>query len=198
MAVRVDESDIGLTWVQDEPMARASHALASDGNVWIVDPVDNPEVMERVAALGTPVAVLQLLDRHSRDCEKVAKRLDIPLVVLPDEMKSSPFQSIDVVNNRFWKEKALWWQAEQALIISEAVGTNKMAKPGDAGAGVHIMLRAKPPRQALGTYLPQHLLVGHGDPIHGPRATTALQEAMDRSRRDLPGAILHIPGAMRS
>lgn len=198
MGVRVDESEIGLTWVQDEPMARASHALVSKGHVWIIDPVDNPEVMERVAALGTPVAVLQLLDRHNRDCAIVAKRLDVPHVSLPDEMKNSPFQSVDVVNNRFWKEKAIWWQAEQALIVAEAIGTNAMAKPGDAGAGVHIMLRATPPRKALGTYLPKHLLVGHGDPIHGPRATTALQEAMDRSRRDLPGAILKMPGAMRS
>ena len=197
MGVRVDESEIGLTWVQDEPMARASHALLSDGNVWIIDPVDNPEVMERVAALGKPVAVFQLLDRHKRDCEKVAKRLGIKLVVLPDELKSTPFHSIDVVNNRFWKEKALWWQAEQALIVSEAVGTSKLFSPSGAGAGIHIMLRANPPRKQLGTYVPQHLLVGHGKPIHGPKATEALQEAMDRSRRDLPMAMLKAPGALR-
>ncbi|MGK2931597.1 MAG: hypothetical protein ACSLFD_02265 [Solirubrobacterales bacterium] len=197
MAVRVDESEIGLTWVQDEPMARASHALESGGKVWIIDPVDNPEVMERVAALGTPVAVFQLLDRHNRDCEKVAKRLGIKLVVLPDELRDTPFQSIDVINNRLWKEKALWWQAEQALVVSEAVGTGKLFNPSDAGAGIHIMLRANPPRKQLGTYVPRHLLVGHGMPIHGPKATKALQEAMDRSRRDLPMAMLKAPGALR-
>lgn len=179
-------------------MARASHALASDGKVWIVDPVDDPEVMAKVADLGTPIAVFQLLDRHDRDCPKVADRLGIPLVMLPDELNGTPFQSVDVVNNRWWKEKALWWQGEQALIVSEAVGTNAMAKPSEAGAGVHVMLRMKPPKQALGSYLPQHLLVGHGEAIHGQRATTALQEALDRSRRDLPGALLHMPGAMRS
>lgn len=198
MGVRVDESEVGLTWVQDEPRARASHALLSHGKVWIVDPVDNPEVMERVAALGTPVAVLQLLDRHKRDCAIVAKRFDVPHVVLPDEMRNTPFQSIDVVNNRFWKEKALWWQARQALVVAEAVGNDAVARPGDAGAGIHIMLRATPPRKALGSYLPKHLLLGHGDPIHGAQATKALQEAMDRSRRDLPGALLSMPGAMRS
>ena len=64
MGVRVDESEVGITWVQDEAMARASHALVSDGKVWIIDPVDDPEVMERVAGLGTPVAVFQLLDRE--------------------------------------------------------------------------------------------------------------------------------------
>ena len=198
MGVRIDESEVGLTWVEDDPMARASHALVSEGKVWLVDPVDNPKAMALVADLGTPVAVLQLLDRHGRDSRKISDRLDIPLVRLHDEMKSTPFQSIDVVNNRFWKEKALWWQAEQTLVVAEAVGTNKLYKPSDAGAGVHIMLRMNPPKKQLGTYVPQHLLVGHGRSIHGERATKALQQAMDRSRRDLPGAILTAPGALRS
>jgi hypothetical protein len=197
MGVRIDESEVGLTWVENDPMARASHALVSGGKVWLVDPVDVPEAMALVAELGEPVAVLQLLDRHGRDSQKIADRLDIPLMLLPDEINDSPFRSIDVVNNRFWKEKALWWQAEQTLVVAEAIGTNKLFKPSDAGAGVHIMLRMTPPKQALGTYVPRHLLVGHGNSIHGPRATKALQEAIDRSRRDLPGAIIGIPGAMR-
>jgi hypothetical protein len=198
MGLRVDESEVGITWVQDEAMARASHALVSDGRVWIIDPVDDPEVMDRIAGRGTPVAVLQLLDRHNRDGEQVADRFGVPLVKLPDELRGTPFQSIDVVNNRLWKEKALWWQAEQTLIVAEAIGTNPMACPSDAGAGVHIGLRMTPPKQALGTYLPRHLLVGHGDPIHGPKATKALQQAIDRSRRDLPKAMLKMPGALRS
>jgi hypothetical protein len=198
MGARVFESEIGITWVQNEAMARASHALVSDGRVWIIDPVEDPEVMEKVLALGEPVAVFQLLDRHGRDCRKVADTLGVPLVEQPDELRGTPFQSIDVVNNRFWKEKALWWQAKQALIVAEAIGTNPMACPSEAGAGVHIMLRLNPPRKALGTYVPQHLLVGHGDPIHGDRATVALQQAMDRSRRDFPKAMAKMPGAMRS
>jgi len=197
MGVRVDESAVGITWIQDEPMARASHALVSDGRVWIVDPIEDEEALAKVAELGETVAVFQLLDRHNRDSAKVADRFGVPLVILPDELKGTPFQSIDVVNNRVWKEKALWWQAEQTLVVAEAVGTNSMACPSDAGAGVHIGLRLKPPKQALGTYVPQHLLVGHGDPIHGPGATKALQEAMDRSRRDFPKAMAKMPGAMR-
>jgi len=197
MAAEVFESEIGITWVQDEPMARASHALVSDGRVWIIDPVDDAEVMEKVAALGTPVAVFQLLDRHKRDSKKIADRLGIPLVLLPDELKGTPFQSIDVVNNRMWKEKALWWQATQTLVVAEAIGTNEMACPTDRGAGVHIMMRMTPPKKSLGTYVPNHLLVGHGPPIDGPRATDALQDAVDRARRDLPRAMLKMPGAMR-
>ena len=49
-------------------MARASHALATEGAVWVVDPVDWPEAIDRALTLGRPAAVLQLLDRHNRDC----------------------------------------------------------------------------------------------------------------------------------
>jgi len=193
----IEEHDFGITWVIDEPNGRACHALVDDGRVWIIDPVDEPEAMERVAGLGKPVAVFQLLDRHNRDCAEIAERLDVPHVLLPDELHGTPFESINVVSNRLWKEKALWWQKQRLLVVPEAIGTTKLFKPSEAGAGMHIGLRVRPPKRPLGTFVPEHLLVGHGKPIHGPKATEALQEAVDRSRRDLPGAILGIPGAFR-
>ena len=48
----IQELPFGFTWVQDEAMARASHALVADGRVWIVDPVDSPGVVERAQGLG--------------------------------------------------------------------------------------------------------------------------------------------------
>lgn len=194
----IDETDVSVTWVMDEPMARASHALVKDGRVWIIDPVDDHDAMARVAELGEPAAVLQLLDRHNRDSKAVADRLGVPLVVLPDEVKSTPFETISVVNNRLWKEKALWWQEERCLLVAEALGSSRMYRPGPAGAGVHIAMRLTPPKRQLGTYLPEHLLFGHGKPIHGPKATEALQEAIDRSRRDIPGAVIGLPRAFTS
>ena len=176
-------------------MARASHALASDSKVWIVDPVDDADAMAAVAELGEPAAVIQLLDRHNRDSEEVAERLGIPLFRLPESLPDTPFEVIDVVDRSIWKEKALWWQDERALVVAEAVGTNPFYRPGPAGAGIHLGLRLLPPKQALGSYLPNHLLVGHGPPIHGPRATEGLQQAMDRSRRDFPAALVGAPGA---
>ncbi|HEV2076205.1 MAG TPA: hypothetical protein VGR10_08185, partial [Thermoleophilaceae bacterium] len=68
----VEEHDLGLSWVVEEAMERASHALADAGRVWLVDPVDVPEATERALALGRPAAVLQLLDRHPRDCAALA------------------------------------------------------------------------------------------------------------------------------
>jgi hypothetical protein len=195
----IDETDFGVTWVMDEPMARASHALAKDGRVWIIDPVDDHDAMAKVAELGEPAAVLQLLDRHNRDCRAVADRLGVPLVALPDEVKSTPFKTIDVVSNPFWKEKALWWKEKRVLVVAESLGNNRgMFNPGESGAGVHIGRRLTPPKDSLGTYLPEHLLFGHGESIHGPEATTALQEAIDRSRRDLPAALIAAPKAMIS
>ena len=104
---------------------------------------------------------------------------------------------IEVVDNRFWKERALWWKKTRTLIVAEAIGASRMFNPCAAGAGTHIGLRAAPPRKQLGTYNPKHLLMGHGDPISGKQATVALQEALDRSRRDLPGNLLKIPFAFR-
>ncbi len=193
----IERGEIGITWVMDEPNARASHALVSDGRVWIIDPVDDPAAIERAVELGRPVSVLQLLDRHNRDSQAVADRLGVPRVVLPLELRNTPFEAIEVVENRIWKERALWWQAEQTLVVAEAIGTSPMFKPSDAGAGVHIGLRLNPPRKALGSYVPRHLLVGHGEPIHGTGAARALDEALARSRRDLPAAMIGLPGAFR-
>ena len=77
MAVKtLDEYEFGFSWVMDEPLERTSHALAADGRVWLIDPVDVPEAIERATALGEPAAVVQLLDRHNRDCAELAERLD--------------------------------------------------------------------------------------------------------------------------
>ena len=39
MSLRLHAHDLGLTWVMEEPLERASHALVHDGRVWFVDPV---------------------------------------------------------------------------------------------------------------------------------------------------------------
>lgn len=198
MGARIYENgDIGITWVMDEPMARASHALTDGEKVWIIDPVDDEAAIERALTLGKPAVVFQLLDRHNRDSEEVARRLGVKLVVLPLELRGTPFEAIEVVDNRLWKERALWWKKTKTLVVPEAVGASKVFNPTQAGAGVHIGLKATPPRNQLGTYNPRHLLMGHGAPVNGPDATEALQEALDRSRRDLPGSLLKIPFAFR-
>ena len=66
----VDESERGFGWISPEPrfMQRTSHALVAGGKVWLIDPVLEDGALERIRALGEPAGVLQLLDRHGRDC----------------------------------------------------------------------------------------------------------------------------------
>jgi hypothetical protein len=192
----VDTFDFGFSWVIDETMTRTSHALVADGRVWLIDPVDVPEQIERATALGEPAAVVRLLDRHGRDCDALAARLGVPLRDLPQQLPDSPFQVVPLTHNRFWKEVALWWPQQQALVVAEAVGTNATFTGGAAPLGVHIGLRLFPPRR-LAQFAPQHLLVGHGPGLHGPDTPAALQRALDRSRHDLPKVLAKLPGALR-
>ena len=191
--MRYDEHDCGLSWVIDEPMQRTSHALVDAGRVWFVDPVDVPEAVERALALGEPAAVLQLLDRHPRDCEALARRFGVPHLRLPDALPNSPFDVVAVVDLPRWREKALWWRDRQALVVAEAIGAGPMfGEP----AGVHLFLRLKPPG-ILRDYEPEHLLVGHGAGVHGAAAKPALETAYRRSRIDLPKTIVKLPFVMR-
>jgi hypothetical protein len=119
----LEESPFGLTWELDEPMARSSQALVDGGRVWLVDPTDEPAALERALALGRPAAVLQLLDRHNRDCAALADRLGVPHLRVPAVLPGTPFEVIPLVGRRLWREVALWWAEQRVLVVAEAVGT---------------------------------------------------------------------------
>ncbi|MCZ4491446.1 MAG: hypothetical protein QOH30_1936 [Baekduia sp.] len=190
---QIHEHALGLTWVMDDAMQRASHALVDDlGRVWLVDPVDDPEAMERVAALGEPAGVIQLLDRHNRDCAAVAPRLGVPHFKVPAALPEAPFTPQRVVQNRLWQEVALWWPARRALVVAEALGTAPAFAVGSGPVGVHPVLRLRPPHQ-LKQLAAEHLLVGHGPPVHGPETADAIAEAIDHSWRDTPRLLLKLP-----
>jgi hypothetical protein len=192
-----DDFGFGFSWVTDETLTRTSHALADEDRVWLVDPVDAGDALERATALGTPTAVLQLLDRHNRDCGAVAQRLGVPRLVVPDAVPGSPFEVIRTLRIPRWRESALWWPARRTLVVAEAIGTNVAFTGGRAGAGMHLLLRPLPPGSLRG-YEPEHLLVGHGPGLHGPAAAGAVDAAYARSRRDLPRVLAALPGAMRA
>jgi hypothetical protein len=138
--------------------------------------------------------VLQLLDRHNRDCAAVAAELGVPHLVVPDAVPDSPFEAVALRRTKRWRETALWWPETRTLVVAEAIGTNRFfAVPGER-AGVHLLLRLSPPRDVLGEFEPEHLLVGHGRGLHGPAATDALGRALARSRRELPAMIARVPG----
>ena len=178
-----DEYAFGFSWVLEEGMQRTSHALVVDGRVWLVDPVAFDEALERAAGLGEIAGVLQLLDRHNRDCEPLAERYGVPHLKVPDAVPDTPFKTIPVVRFPGWKETALWWPEHEALIVAEVVGTNELYTGGRAAVGMHPMLRALPPRG------PALLLAAA--PADGPRRRRA------RRRRDAGAAPGAPPGAAR-
>ncbi|MCW2994156.1 MAG: hypothetical protein JWQ18_1651 [Conexibacter sp.] len=133
---RILEHELGLTWVMDDAMERGSHALLDeDGRVWLIDPVADDEALARAAALGPAAGVIQLLDRHNRDCSLLASRLEVPLLRVPDQLPDTPFTAHRVIHNRLWREVALWWPARKALIVAEALGTNAAFAVGDGPVG---------------------------------------------------------------
>ncbi len=185
---RYDEYPFGLSWIQEEAMQRTSHALVADGRVWLVDPVDDPEAMERALTLGEPAAVLQLLDRHNRDCAAVAERLGVLHVKVPDVLPGSPFETVPVLRKPLWQETALWWPEQRALVVAELVGSAPGWAPPGRQVGMHFMLRALPPGSLRG-FEPDHLLMGHGSGVHGPAADAGLEDAYARSRGDIPAVL---------
>jgi hypothetical protein len=195
MGVTLQRHALGITWVEQNAMARAAHALLDDGRVWLIDPYENAEAMAAATELGTPAGVLQLLDRHNRDCTTIAQRLGVPLMRLPMDAGGTPFTPIPVIENRAWREVALWWAGERALVVAEAIGTAPAFALGRR-AGVHPMLRLIPPRKQLARFQPERLFAGHGEAIESG-ADAALHEALGHSRSDLPRLALSIPKLLR-
>lgn len=186
---------LGVTWSEPAGMARSAHALGSDERVWLIDPFANEPALEAAASLGRPAAVLQLLDRHNRDCEAIAARLGVPLLRLPDRLPDTPFDVVPVLSRQRWHEIALWWPQERALIVAEAVGTAPAFALGRR-AGVHPLLRLTPPRSQLSAYRPTMLLVGHGPPIEADGAG-ALADALAHARSDIPRLLIRLPELLR-
>jgi hypothetical protein len=187
-----DETAFGFGWIGSEPesLQRASHALAADGRVWLVDPVEGPEIEERIRALGEPAGVLQLLDRHARDCAVLAGRLGVRHWRLPfGGVPGSPFEVRRVLSIPGWRELALWWEAEAVLVCAEAVGTVPYFRAPAEPLGVHPFLRLYQPRalrDMAKCLAPGHVLVGHGEGIHGDAAAAALAGAVGGARRATP------------
>jgi hypothetical protein len=195
MSATLQHHALGVTWIEQSRTSRTAHALRSNERVWLIDPFDDQPALQAAASLGRPAGVLQLLDRHNRDCEPIATLLGVPLLRLPNRASDTPFEVVPILSRRGWKEVALWWAQERALIIAEAIGTAPAFALGRR-AGVHPMLRLTPPRSQLSAYRPEMLLVGHGKTIESDGAA-ALDEALAHSRSDIPQLVIQLPKLLR-
>ena len=188
----IDEFEHGFGWAPEgDKLARTSHAVLAGEGVWLTDVLDGAGLDERIAALGPPVAVIQLLDRHARDSAAVAERLGVPLHETPmNDVEGAPFVVLPIVKRRFWREIALWFAEERILVCADALGSLGYFRAGDEPFGLHPFLRLFPPKK-LETLEPEHVLFGHGRAFHGPEAPDALRGALAKPRRRLPQALLH-------
>ena len=185
-----DEFEHGFGWIAEERIARASHCLRVGDEAWLVDPLDTPGLDDRVRALGKPRGVIQLLDRHDRDCAALAARLDVPHHEVPATVPDTPFEFVPIRSGRTWKEVALWWAEARVLVCGDALGTVAyFVAPGER-LGVHPLLRFRPPTSLKGLS-PGHVLCGHGEAVHGEGVPALLDEALATARRRLPAAYLN-------
>src|SRR5947209_3763722 len=100
----LDEWDGGIGWQVAESMGRTSHALRVGGRVWLIDPVEADGLDAQLAALGPVAGVLQLLDRHNRDCAAIAERLGVPHLRAWQGLADAPFEEVPVRDSRRWRE----------------------------------------------------------------------------------------------
>jgi hypothetical protein len=191
------DGSVGWTPARLELRQRTSHAVASGGRVWIVDPLDGDGIDERIRALGEPAGVVQLLDRHNRDCRAVADRLGVPLHVTPFAgVDGAPFEAVKVLDMRGWHEVALWFPAERILVCADAVGSAPYFRARGERVGAHPMLRLWPPKP-LARFEPSQLLLGHGEGLAGERTAAELHAALRASRRRIPSWLLSLPQSRR-
>ncbi len=192
----IDRFDGGVGWIAhpEETMRRASHAVESDGGLWIIDPVDAAGLDDLLAEYADPEGVVVLLDRHKRDAAAVANRHDVAVYV-PGWMDGVG-KKLDAPTRQFGRELAgfevgrlidnpLWQEATlfdgETLVVPEALGTAEYFRAPEEAVGVHPMLRVLPPTD-LREYNPDRLLVGHGEGVFED-VGRAIRRAVDGGRK---------------
>jgi hypothetical protein len=186
-----DEFEQGFGWSEGGFLERTSHGLLVGDAVWLVDPLAAEGLEERVRGAGRPAGVIQLLDRHDRDCAGLADRLAVPLHVVPFAgIEGAPFSFRRVVRLPGWREVALWWPEGRVLVCADALGTASYFRAAREPLGVHPFLRLLPPKAMARALTPRHVLCGHGEGIHGEEAVVHLERALATSRRRIPRWLL--------
>ena len=205
----IDRFEGGAGWLAypDETMQRASHALATDEGVWLIDPVDAPALDDLIAEVGDDAGteavagVAVCLDRHKRDAAAIARRhdaevcvprwmngvaeeLDAPVARFSGELGDSGFESFVIRDSSLppWQEAGLYNPDTGTLVVPESVGAASYFLAGDETLGVHPMLRLTPPK-TLSRYDPERVLVGHGAGVLSDGAA-ALDAALASSKRN--------------
>ncbi|MFC7222383.1 hypothetical protein ACFQKF_04425 [Halalkalicoccus sp. GCM10025322] len=202
-ARKIDRWDGGFGWIAypEEEMQRASHALATDEGVWLIDPVDTSDLDDWLDEFGEVAGVVALLGRHTRDAAEVANRYEVP-VYLPEPLSSARreldapvevfdgtlpgtgYRTVTLLDTPVWTEVALYDDESGTLVVPESVGTAEFFRVPGERLGVHPARRLVPPTPLRG-FVPERILVGHGEGITED-APAALRTALSSARRNTP------------
>jgi hypothetical protein len=207
----VGEWDDAVSWIAhpDEEGKRGSHAIATDNGVWVIDPINAPNVDEILNSLGEVVGVTVLTCWHARDAGAVADRHDVKVHIPEwmdrvDDLVDAPVQRYTLAPDENagkaefyalscrpfpgWQEVFLYHDPSETLVTPDSMGTTDWARIGDERLGLSMFRRLQPPTQLTGLK-PERILVGHGEPLDED-AASALQSALSGARRSFPRAVL--------
>ena len=160
--------------------------------MWLVDPFADEEALERARALGDIAGVLQLFVGHNREAQAIASRFSAPFLKIPGRRSRTRSPS-STSTSSCGRNGRSGGRSRRGLIVAESVGAGRLYAVGPGPVGVHMVRRLLAPGE-LRSYRPEHLLMGHGPSIHGDEATTALNDALDRSLRDIPTLAVQAAG----
>lgn len=204
----IDRWSGGVGWLAfpDERGRRASHALGGDDGVWLLDPVDAPEVDDLVEEFGDVAGVAVLQDFHARDAGAVATRHDVPVHVpkwsfrLEDridapvtrfagDLGDSGFRVHRFAPVPWFQEGILIREADGTVYVPESLGTAPFYRAGGEEIGVHDLVRLTPPRRVFEDLPVERLLFGHGPGVFEDVRPT-LEATLRGARRRFPASVV--------
>lgn len=212
-----------LEWLAhpEEPGRRASHAIPGEDGLWVLDPIDVPDLDDHLGdvadeANASGVAgVAVLANFHARDAGAIAARHDVPVHIpdafdrvpdrIDDEAEIVRFESglgdsgFDVRPRKptpGWREVHLRRGGDR--YVPDLLGTAPIYTVGEERLGIYLLRRPFPPRKTLGDADPERIFVGHGRAVTDD-AAVALEDALDGARWRFPRALVEqAPGQLRA
>lgn len=178
-------------------MQRSGHALILDTGLWLIDPIDLPDLDGQLAELGRVAGVILTLGRHTRGSFAIAERHGVE--VFADEALGTNKSDVRSIRERFpdtplmsvplrgrgmrfwWREGAVWWPERRLAVVGESLGNPPYYLLRDEILGLHPVRRGQPPRE-LGRLDIDQLLCGHGNGV-ATNAGTVVREVLENGPR---------------
>lgn len=200
------EEFAGVGWHAhpEESGKRTSYALQTEEGVWLVDPLDAPDIGDHIAELGEVAGVIVLSDYHARDADVFARRYDVPVTV-PDwltrtaERVDAPVERVDGGFADFrlrqlkpmgvWHECLAYRETDRTLYVPDGLSTHEKFTVGAERLGIPTLWRLFPPRETFADVDPERILCGHGGAITDD-AGAALADTFEGARGRFPKALL--------